>query len=105
MVNTKDLRDIFEELRSEAGRRASDAMNDVTIGRRDTSTGLAWLGLGLTLGVAIGLIAAFLVSPYNGEQARAKISERVEKMRRQHEEAETNGNPVATPTGTFERPL
>ena len=104
MVNTKALRDIFEDLKSEAGKRAGDAMNDVTIGRRDNSTGLLWFGLGLTLGACIGLIAAFLASPYSGEQARAKLGERVEKMRRQHESAETNGSPVATPMGTYQRP-
>ncbi len=105
MVNTKELRDIFDELRNEAGKRASDAMSDVTIGHRSAAPGLLLFGIGLTLGAAIGLIAAILASPYSGEQARAKITERVEKMRKQHEEAETNGSPVATPTGTYERPL
>ncbi len=103
MINTKDLRDIFDELRTEAGKRASDAMSDVTIGRRERSMGLVWFSIGLTVGAAIGVIAAFLSSPYSGDQARAKISERVEKMRRQHESAETNGSPVATPTGTYQR--
>ena len=103
MVNTKDLRDMLDELRAEAGKRAGHAMNDVTIGRRSDSSGLLWFGVGLTLGAAIGLVAAILASPYSGVQARAKISERVEKMRRQHEQAETNGEPVATPTGTYEK--
>ena len=105
MVNTKELRDIFDELRSEAGKRASDVMSDVTIGRRSASPGLLWLGIGLALGAAIGMVAAILASPYSGTQARAKITERVEKMRKQHADAETNGHPVATPTGTYERPL
>jgi len=105
MVNTKELRAIFDELRNEAGKRANDAMSDVAIGRRSAAPGLLLFGIGLTLGAAIGMIAAILASPYSGEQARAKITERVEKMRKQHEESETNGHPIATPTGTYERPL
>jgi len=105
MINTKELREIFDELRNEAGKRANDVMSDVTIGRQSAVPGLLWFGVGLTLGAAIGLVAAILASPFSGEQARAKITERVEKMRKQHEESETNGHPVATPTGTYERPL
>jgi hypothetical protein len=105
MVNTKELRDLFDDLWKQAGKRASDAMSDVTIGRRSASPGLLWLGVGLVLGAAIGMVAAILASPYSGEQARAKITERVEKMRKQHEEAETNGHPVATPIGTYDQPL
>jgi hypothetical protein len=101
--NSKDLRDMFDDIRTEAGKRAGEAVNDVQIGRRSGPPGLLLFGIGLTLGAAIGLIAAIFMSPYSGEQARAKISERVDKMREQHDQAETNGAPVATPTGTYER--
>src|SRR5258706_12399058 len=99
MMNTKDLRESFEELRSEAGKRASDAMSDVTIGRRERSMGLVWFSIGLTVGAAIGVIAAFLSSPYSGDQARAKISERVGRRRRQHQSAGSNGPPGGRPDG------
>jgi len=105
MVSTKELRKMFEDLRSEAGKRAGEAISDVDIGRRSGPPTLLILSLGLVLGAVIGMVAAILASPYSGTQARAKITERVEKMRKQHEESETNGHPVATPTGTYERPL
>ena len=96
MVNSKDLRHIFESLRSEASKRANEAISDSNIGQRSGPPGLLVLGIGLVLGAVIGMIAAILASPYSGMQARAKITERVEKMRRQHAEAETNGHTVAT---------
>lgn len=96
MVNSRDLRQIFEGLRSEATKRATEVISDANIGQRNGPPGLLVLGIGLVLGAAIGMVAAILVSPYSGVQARAKITERVEKMRRQHAEAETNGHTVAT---------
>src|SRR5258708_36644467 len=103
MMNTKDLREIFEELRSEAGKRASDAMSDVTIGRRERSMGLVWFSIGLTVGAAIGVIAAFLSSPYSGGQARAKISEPGEKVPRPYRSPETNGPAPPRPAGSYHR--
>jgi hypothetical protein len=101
MVNTKELRKMFDGLRSEAGKRAGEAISDADIGRRSGPPALLILGIGLVLGAAIGMVAAILASPYSGTQARAKITARVEKMRRQHEEAETNGHSVATPSGGY----
>ncbi len=103
MIRTRELRDIFDDMKSEASKGAAHAISDSNLGRPGGPPGLLMLGVGLVLGAAIGMIAAILVSPYSGEQARAKISERMEKMRLQHEQAETNGSPVATPTGTYER--
>jgi uncharacterized protein involved in exopolysaccharide biosynthesis len=94
MVSTKELRGIFDDMKSEATKRAAHAISDQKIIRRSGPPGLLILGLGLVVGAAIGLIAAICVSPYSGEQARAKITERVEKMRTQHEMAETNGASV-----------
>ena len=103
MVNTKDLRDMFDELTKEAGKRASHALDDVNIGRQPALPSLLVFSIGLTLGAAIGLIAALLATPYNGEQARAKLSEKVEKVRHQREEHDelisTNGSPAySSPT-------
>jgi len=113
MVSTKELRGIFDDMKSEVTKRAAHAVgesnkraarviSETNIGRRSGPPGLLILGLGLVLGAAIGMVAAILSSPYSGTQARAKITERVEKMRRQHESAETNGSSVAAPMGTYE---
>jgi hypothetical protein len=117
MVSTKDLRDMFSDLTNEAGKQAKDAMNKAelpdfsNIGRRNETPGLLWFGIGLTVGAVIGMLAAFLATPYNGEQARQKLSEQVEKVRgaREGEEVSstkngTNGSSTyATPTSAFER--
>jgi len=119
MVSTKDLRDIFNDLTNEASKQAKDAMNKIdkadlpdlsNIGRRNEPPGLLWFGIGLTLGAVIGMLAAFLSTPYNGEQARQKLSEQVEKVRKSREGDETplsngtNGSSTyAAPTSAYER--
>lgn len=103
MVSTKDLRDMFDE----ATKRASDAIGDAKlpeIGRRDTTPGLLYFSLGLVFGALIGMVVAFLATPYNGEQARAKVTEQVEKVRRQRDEMPTNGATYeATTASPYER--
>ena len=117
MISTKDLRDIFSDLTGEAGKQAKDVINKAempdfsNIGRRNEPPGLLWFGIGLTVGAAIGMLAAFLATPYNGEQARKKLGQQVEKVRsmREGDEASstkngTNGSSTyATPTSAFER--
>jgi hypothetical protein len=118
MVSTKDLRDIFNDLTNEAGKRASDVvgridkadlpdLSNISIGRRNEPPGLLWFGIGLTLGAVIGMLAAFLSTPYNGEQARKKVVEQVEKVRKPKEDLGTVGtngsSSYATPTSAYER--
>jgi hypothetical protein len=105
MVNTKDLRDMFDELTKQAGKRASHALDDVSIGRQSGTPGLLIFCIGLGFGALIGLVAAFLATPYNGKQVRAKITERVDELRKQREVArESNGHPYEVPAAaTFER--
>jgi hypothetical protein len=101
MINTKDLRDMFDE----ATKKASEALGDakipnVSIGR-DPTPGFLYFSIGLLFGALAGVVIAFLMTPYTGEQARNKVGEQVEKMRKAREEAETNGLHVATsPYGT-----
>lgn len=115
MVSTKELRDIFSDLTSQAGKRAGDAINkaempdlsNISIGRRNEPPGLLWFGIGLVLGAVIGMLAAFLSTPYNGEQARKKLTEQVEKVRKSHDDVGsvgTNGSSTySTPTSAYER--
>ena len=116
MVSTKDLRDIFSDLTSEASKQAKDVINKAdlpdfsNIGRRSEPPGLLWFGIGLTVGAVIGMLAAFLATPYNGEQARQKLTEQVDKVRKSREADDvpvkngTNGSSTyATPTTAYER--
>ena len=103
MVSTKDLRDMFDE----ATKRATDAIGDAKIpeiGRRDPTPGLLYFTIGLLFGALAGVVIAFLATPYNGEQARAKLGEQVDRMRRPREEMPTNGETYGTTAaGGFER--
>ncbi len=105
MISTKDLRDIIDE----ATRKASDVISDakvpeVSIGKRDDNN-IAVFAMGLLFGALIGMVVAFLMTPYNGEQARAKLNEQVDRVRRQREELGTNGGTsYGAATGTYGRP-
>jgi hypothetical protein len=116
MVSTKDLRDMFSDLTNQAGKRAGDAINKAefpdlsNIGRRSETPGLLWFGIGLTVGAVIGMLAAFLATPYNGEQARKKLGQQVEKVRAMREGEEvpvkngTNGSSTdATPMSIHDK--
>jgi len=108
MVNTKDLRDMLDELTKQAGKRASHALDDVNIGRQSGTPGLLIFCIGLGFGAVIGLVAAFLATPYNGAQVRAKLTERVEKVRHQreeHDEISTNGSPAYAGPTSIDRTL
>src|ERR1700716_2074224 len=97
MVSAKDLRDMFEEIRGEAGKRASDFMNDTKMpdlskvkvsdfGRRNEPSGIVWLSVGLILGAVVGMAIALIAAPYPGEETRRRLSKHVDKMKRQGEE-------------------
>lgn len=107
MVNAKDLRDMFDDIAKEATKRASSALRDADIRPKDHS--FLFFCCGLALGAAAGLIAAFLATPYSGVQAREKIAEQVDKVRRQREEDEivvgaNGGSTYSIPT-VGERPV
>jgi hypothetical protein len=124
MVSAKDLRDVFEDIRSEAGKRASDFMSDtkvpdlskIEIGRRNEPSGIVWLSLGLVLGAVVGMAIALIAAPYPGSETRRRLGERVDKMKRQGEDQieqlrtssagkSTNGGTpgYTTPTTAYER--
>lgn len=110
MISTKDLRDIIDEATKRASDVISDAkMPEVSIGRKSDNS-VAVFGMGLLLGAICGMVIAFLVTPYNGEQARQKLNAQVEKVRRQREDVGPNGGTsyASTPgygssTGAYER--
>jgi len=129
MVSAKDLRDMFEEIRSEAGKRASDFVSDAKksdlkisdlrmpdSGRHDHTPGIVWLGLGLVLGAVVGMAIALISAPYPGQETRRRLVQQVDKMKRQGEEqieqirpsssaqSGNGGTPAyTTPTSAYER--
>ncbi len=132
MVSAKDLRDLFEEIRSEAGKRASDFVSDAKMpeigkmkmsdigkmkvsdfGRRSEPSGIVWLGVGLVLGAVVGIAIALIAAPYPGEETRRRLAQHVDKMKRQGEDqieqihaaksGNGNGGTPAYPTPTSAR--
>src|SRR5438093_9362013 len=126
MVSAKDLRDMFEEIRSEAGKRTADIVrhekaSDLAkmklsdFGRRSEPPGIVWLGVGLVLGAVVGVAIALIAAPYPGEETRRRLGQQVDKIKRQNEEQieqihaakSGSGNDGApaypTPTPAYER--
>ena len=131
MVSAKDLRDMFEDIRSEAGKRASDFVSDTKkadlrmsdlrmpdIGRHDHTPPMVWLGLGLVLGAVVGMAIALISAPYPGRETRRRLVQQVDKMKKQGEEqieqtrpsssssskSGNGGTPAyTTPTSAYER--
>jgi hypothetical protein len=128
MVSAKDLRDMFEDIRSEASKRASEFMSDakmpdmskvrdlskLEISRRDDTPGIVWLGLGLVLGAVVGMAIALIAAPYPGQETRRRLVQQVDKMKRQSEDqieqikpsksaSGVNGGAYSTPTTAYER--
>jgi len=130
MISAKDLRDLFEDIRSEAGKRASDFVSDakmpdmskvrdlskLEISRRDETPGIVWLGLGLVLGAVVGMAIALVAAPYPGLETRRRLGQQVDKIKRQGEDqieqiktaksaSSVNGgvSGYTTPTTAYER--
>ncbi len=83
MVSAKDLRDLFEDIRSEASKRAAEVVSEARIpeiGRRSEPPGIVWLGLGLVLGAVVGMAIALVAAPYPGEETRRRLGQRVDRI-------------------------
>ncbi len=107
MVSAKELREVFDDIRDDAGKRASDAIRDamrdtrlprVTL-RREEPPAVLWLAIGLALGALAGVALAALLTPIRGSEARQRIGEQVQQqVHRVRRAAETDGSPQYEPT-------
>jgi hypothetical protein len=85
----KDLKldDVFDDLRSQAGKRIDDMLSDgrkqarKAGGGHDDTALFSAFTIGILAGAIVGAAIALLMTPFSGEQARAKLSERVDKIR------------------------
>src|SRR5205807_8501978 len=85
----KDLKldDVLDDLRAQVMKRIDDLISDgrkqarKAGGGHDDTAIFSALTIGVLAGVIVGAAIALVMTPFNGQQARAKLSERVDKMR------------------------
>ncbi len=117
----KDLKldDMFDDLRGQASKRLDEMRTEgrkqarhASGGHDDTALFSAFT-IGILAGALAGAAIALLVTPFSGQQARAKLSDRVEKLRSENSpqtwSTEPQGNGKATgsyePSYTSPKPL
>jgi hypothetical protein len=109
----KDLKldDVFDDLRAQASKRIEELLKDgrkqarKAGGGHDDTAVFSALTLGIIVGVIVGAAIALVMTPFSGQQARAKLSERVDKLRSDNklpawEPMSENGNGKAA--GSYE---
>jgi YtxH-like protein len=98
MVSVKDLQDVVDDLKGQAGKRASELFGDSksevrrAIGGHSDGTLLGVLGLGLVLGAIVGAAIALLFTPFSGDETRRRLGESVDKVRSSDEMKAGNGS-------------
>jgi YtxH-like protein len=107
----KDLKldDVLDDLRAEASKRIDSLISEgrkqarSAGGGHDDTALFSAFTLGILAGAVVGAAIALLLTPFSGTQARAKLSEKVEKLRSDQVSWDTtaqSGNGKAT--GTYE---
>jgi len=107
----KDLKleDLFDDLRTQAGKRIDDMRSEGRKQARNAGGGhddtalFSAFTVGLLAGALAGAAIALLMTPLSGRQARAKLSEHVDKLRSDVPTSwggEANGN--GTSAGSYE---
>src|SRR5437879_11782801 len=87
MVSVKDLQDVVDDLKGEATKRASELFGEGksevrrAVGGHSDATIFGTLALGLVLGAIVGAAIALLFAPFPGDEARRRLSERVDIVR------------------------
>ena len=85
----KDLKldEVFDDLRSQATKRIDEMLSDgrkqarKAGGGHDDTALFSAFTIGILAGAIVGAAVALLMTPFSGQQARAKLSERVDKIR------------------------
>ena len=104
-----NLEDMLGDLRSQASKRIDDMRTEGRKQARNAGGGhddtalFSAFTVGLLAGALAGAAIALLMTPFDGRQARAKLSEQVDKMRSDAPTSwgtEANGN--GKPAGSYE---
>src|SRR5438477_645810 len=117
----KDLKldDVLDELRLQTTKRIDDLISEgrkqarSAAGGHDDTALFSAFTLGILAGAIVGAALALLMTPFSGQQARAKLSEQVDKIRSDNvpdwDAATTSGNGKAAasyePSYTSPKPM
>jgi hypothetical protein len=85
----KDLKldEVFDDLRAQASKRIDVLLSDgrkqarKAGGGHDDTALFSAFTFGIVVGAIVGAAIALLITPFSGQQARKKLSERVDKVR------------------------
>jgi len=110
-----NLEDMLGDLRSQASKRIDDMRSEGRKQARNAGGGhddtalFSAFTVGLLAGALAGAAIALLMTPFDGRQARAKLSEKVEKLRSDAPagwgtEANGNGKPAGSYEPTYNAP-
>jgi hypothetical protein len=101
-IKDMKLDDVLDDLRSQATKRIDDFIAEgrkqarSAGGGHDDTALFSAFTLGILAGAIVGAAIALLITPFSGQQARAKLSERVDKIRSDNvsswDAAGTSGN-------------
>jgi hypothetical protein len=89
MTTIKDLKldEMLDDLRVQAIKRVDDLLTEGRKqarhagGGHDDTTLFSAFTLGILAGAIVGAAIALLITPFSGQQARAKLSQKMDKMR------------------------
>jgi hypothetical protein len=114
----KDLKldDVLEDLRSQATKRIDDLISEgrkqarAAAGGHDDTALFSAFTLGILAGAIVGAAIALLITPFSGQQARARLSERVDKIRSDNVSWDAvsgsgNGKAASSPTYSSPKPV
>ena len=111
MVSVKDLQDVIDDLKGQAGKRASELLGESrsqvrsVVGGHSDSTLVGTFALGIILGALVGAALALLFTPMSGQEARRKLGENVDKMRSTEPTAMRSPEPTVMGTNGNTRPM
>jgi YtxH-like protein len=89
MTGLKDLKldDVLDEIRAQASKRMDDLVSEGRAqarragGGHDDTRLFSAFTIGLLVGAIAGAAVALLMTPLSGEQARTRLSERIDRLR------------------------
>ncbi|MDP9321985.1 MAG: YtxH domain-containing protein [Chloroflexota bacterium] len=108
-IKDMKLDDVLDDLRSQATKRIDEFISEGRKQARNAGGGhddtalFSAFTLGILVGAIVGAAVALLITPFSGRQARAKLSEQVDKIRSDNVSWDaTSGSGNGKPASSYE---